>query len=119
MAEWVFLTRKDVNVVPVPEVGWVELTKDVFSIEAPSVGWTFLTRRDFQIQAPPVGWVELATLGVLLVPAEDPGEPPIPKPIPEPKKKIPWLPIALIGGGAVVLATAAKPKKPTGLTKSK
>ena len=113
-------TRETLNLGAMPNKnlsGYLVLQGRVAAI--PQQSWRELDRRDLLIrvtEAPPVypcpycpaffATQEELIAHIELVHPELPPPPPPPE-----EKKFPWLPVALIGGGAVVAIVAAKPKK--------
>jgi len=95
---------------------WIELHRGLLLIKAeeppPAEEWLELYGQDLSLAGvvpPTEEWLELYSQ-LLLLRAE--GVPPVPPPPPPPEEeaKFPWVPVALLGGGAVIVAASMKPK---------
>ena len=127
---WVLLQERSTNVSSSPPGGWFELNSVVLSLQAaaPPVigGWFELNSTTLNLQAAPPpapgGWQLLKSISLSLQPALAPGgwqllktttlilKVPAPPPFYEEEAKIPWGPIAIVGGAVLVGAAVSKKK---------
>ena len=126
---WIELAHKSIAITTAIVGGWVPLAQSQLIVKTAIVGgWVFLAQTSVAVTTAIVGgwillaesslalkksiifnWIQLAETSVAIKAKGI--VPPSPEPPPEEEKKFPWLPVALIGGGAALVAAATKPKK--------